>query len=110
MQPATGAEDLLQFTAPGLAEGGKNYLDRDLLMRGGQEQMRAVDYYYFVSGVVSALFYERRLCSAPDVNSTQTATMVAKYLNEHPERWQLSPVQLIHEALEPTFPCPRKAK
>jgi hypothetical protein len=106
--PRAKAEEF-DWSPPGLAMAGQDYVNFDQLPAGGDARLRANFYYYFVMGVTHTLFYERHLC-AGSIQGAQVATIVSKYLNDHPERWQLPAAQLISEALQPVFPCKAKGK
>jgi hypothetical protein len=105
---AIAAEPEMVWTPAGLADAGKDYVNWETLPPHGVERRRANYFYYFLMGVVVTLDAEGKLC-VPAVQSEQLAATVAKYLNDHPERWQYAPSQLIFEALQPTLQC-RKGK
>jgi Rap1a immunity proteins len=104
LTPIIGVADPeMVWTPAGLAEAGKEYVNWDSLPHGVARR-RANYFYYFVMGVAVTLDAEGKLC-LPPVQSEQLAATVAKYLNEHPERWEYAPSVLILEALQPSFGC-----
>jgi hypothetical protein len=103
---SAGAEpsDELDWRPAGLAMAGKDYTNWDLVPAGSDSQKRANYYYYFVIDVTHTLFVDKRVCGT-SLNGIRVATIVAKYLNDHPERCDATSAQLIFEAIHPLFPC-----
>ncbi len=98
-------EMLDNASPPALAAAGKDFVDLDRVTNI-EARSRAVNYIYFVLGSFDVYLNEKKLCQPPGgVTPAQIGAVVSKYLNDHPERWNLSPVRLIHEALAPVFPC-----
>ncbi len=59
----------------------------------------------YVSGVTDALSMGGGICLPEDAKLEQIFFMVIKYIKNNPEKWHLSGVQIVYDALEPTFPC-----
>ena len=62
-------------------------------------------YVGFVVGVHDVI--SRSLCPSSNVTVRQATTVVAKYLNEHPEQWNRPAHELVTKALRAAFPCRR---
>jgi hypothetical protein len=99
------AEDALEWSPETLAQAGIDYANFDLVSRA--DKQRANYYYFFVIGVMNALWNDGKLCFS-SIKGSEVATVVAKYLNDHPERWGEPSAQLIYEALQPTLGCSQK--
>jgi hypothetical protein len=98
--------DTMGWTPSELAVAGKEYIEWDHFASGSEEHRRADSFYWFVMGSLSTLAWQKQIC-AGSIQGAQIATMVAKYLNGHPEMWQRPTAELILAALQPTFPCSR---
>jgi hypothetical protein len=61
----------------------------------------------YILGVFDQMSFSRLICP-PDNPSGLTAQAVAvalKFLNDHPEKWHLSPAFLIGQGFQAAFPC-----
>ena len=63
----------------------------------------AGNYVGFVLGVHDLI--SPTLCQSGKVTVRQVTTVVAKYLNEHPEQWSQPAYQLVTTALQTAFSC-----
>lgn len=59
-----------------------------------------------ISDMASGYFF----CPPSNANYSQYARIVAKYLNNHPEKLNLIPLALVINALSEAFPCPKAKK
>lgn len=57
----------------------------------------------YVAGVSDSI--SQSLCLSGKVTVRQVTTVVAKYLNEHPEQWSHPAYQLVTAAVQAAFPC-----
>ena len=64
----------------------------------------------YILGVWDGLSLSRELCPTPNnpVATLQAVAVTRKYLKDHPERWNESPVDLVYEALRTIFPACRE--
>ena len=60
-------------------------------------------YVGYVVGVHDTI--SNNLCWSGNITVRQVTTVVAKYLNEHPEEWSRPAHQLVARALRNSFPC-----
>lgn len=62
----------------------------------------------YVGGVVDGMLWGEPsyLCLPEGVTQGQLAAVVAKFLEDHPERMHLNAPVLIADALQGAFPCP----
>jgi hypothetical protein len=60
----------------------------------------------YVMGVVDAV-ESIMICPGAGITAGQLTAMVAKYLEENPDKWSQSGDQIVVNALRPTFPCQR---
>lgn len=104
--PRTTDAETMGWTPSELASAGKAYIEWDHYPAGSEEHRRADAFYWFVIGSLTTLSWQRQICTGP-IQGAQVATMVAKYLNDHPETWQSPPASLVLSALQPSFPCPK---
>jgi hypothetical protein len=47
-------------------------------------------------------------CIPAHVTRAQELAIVVKYLNDHPDQWQIGSSVIIERALKASFPCPAK--
>jgi hypothetical protein len=60
----------------------------------------------YILGVADTLQIDRVTCRPQsDAATLQTLTIVRRYLNDHPERWDRHPAFLVRDALKGAFPC-----
>lgn len=61
----------------------------------------------YILGVYDQMSFSRLICppSNPTGGSAQAVAVAIKFLNEHPERWHLSPAYLLGESFKAAFPC-----
>ncbi len=64
----------------------------------------------YVIGTADALSMTEVICLSKDVKGEQLYSMVGKYIKNNPEKWHLSGIEIVTNALLPTFPCKSKAK
>lgn len=48
------------------------------------------------------------ICPREGIKAGQLTAMVAKYLEDNPDKWSQSGDQIVINALKPTFPCQKK--
>lgn len=61
----------------------------------------------FVSGAASATF-QKRWCPTEPFSFDMLSAVSAKFIREHPERWNTQPVELVLAPLAQAFPCSQK--
>jgi Rap1a immunity proteins len=61
-------------------------------------------YTGYVLGIFDTI--DSNLCISGSPTGGQVGTIVAKYLNEHPEEWNRPASLLVARALRQAFPCP----
>lgn len=70
----------------------------------------AAGYYTgYVDGVVEAL-WKKSVCLPEGSTHDQAYAVVAKYLKNNPEKWNMTPYLLVSTSLIEAFPCNRKTK
>jgi len=62
----------------------------------------------YVTGLADGLIVANRICVPDEVTNGQTAAVVLKFLNDHPERLHERRRTLASEALIRAFPCKGK--
>jgi hypothetical protein len=63
----------------------------------------------YIMGVFDQMSVSRLICppNNPDGLSAQAVAVALRFLNDHPERWHVSPVALIGQSFKDAFPCGR---
>jgi hypothetical protein len=81
-----------------------NSLRDECLPSLGKPSPRCIAY---VVGAVDGMWWgePNLICLPQGVTQDQLAEVVAKYLEDHPERLHLGAPVLIADALQPAFPC-----
>ncbi len=83
----------------------QNRIDRGDIRSGDyQDAARANGYVLGVVDTVVSIF----ICPGKEVKAGQLTAMVAKYLEDNPDKWSQSGDQIVINALKPTFPCQKK--
>lgn len=60
----------------------------------------------YLIGVLDRLAWRREVCLPPGGPGTASSIAVGtKFLNDHPERWSVTPSLLLEEAYKNAFPC-----
>lgn len=67
--------------------------------------IEATSFTDYVVGVHDALETTGAFCSPDKATISQVASVVAKYLNAHPEEWSEPGSVLVKRALRQAFPC-----
>jgi hypothetical protein len=62
----------------------------------------------YLTGIANVLEALKRACPPDGVGGGQLALVVVKYLDDHPERRHLTPLEHVVPALTDAFPCPDK--
>jgi hypothetical protein len=97
-QVSAGADAIVasSMSTTGLIEG----------CRRAGETMRA-DCAGYILGVYDQMALSRLICppNNPDGGSAQAVAVALRFLNEHPERWHMSPAFLLGESFKAAFPC-----
>lgn len=65
----------------------------------------ASSYSAFVSGIHDILEYNNVVCTNTNTTARQVYSVVANYLDNHPQHWDEPAHALVTEALLTTFPC-----
>lgn len=63
-------------------------------------------YVSYVLAVTDALVLNGIICTPVNSNVRQVTSVVAKYLEDQPERWSEPAYYLVFDALKSSFPCP----
>lgn len=58
----------------------------------------------YIAGVVDT-GNNYMFCTTPGVSRGQNSAIVAKYLRNNPEKWNMSAASLVVEAMKESFPC-----
>ena len=61
----------------------------------------------YINGVADTL-NGTVVCAPNEVTDGQLVAVVSKYVDEHPEQWQVQANLLVGRALHQAFPCPSK--
>lgn len=85
----------------------KKMLDAYSAVSKGQAKGRleAGEALGYVSGVWDTNYYVT-FCPGRGVQQSQAIAIVAKYLDEHPARWNEPAKMLLNEAFVAAYPCP----
>lgn len=70
-----------------------------------KQSAECIAYVVGIAELISAYDLDGFHACYDHVNPGQLRAVVRKYLNDHPERWHFSAVQLTMEALSKAFPC-----
>ena len=62
----------------------------------------------YVTGIAETFSILGLLCIPNGVTRGQMQAVVAKYLKEHPEKWNGDANPIVYVALSSAFPCPKK--
>jgi hypothetical protein len=59
----------------------------------------------YIMGVYDQMSLSRLICSPrnPNGGTAQAVAVALKFLNEHPEQWQLAPVYLVGQSFKAAF-------
>lgn len=62
----------------------------------------------YAMGLADLMMGQKRICMSSNVTSEQIRMTVENYLTRQPEQLQQHPVLLVIQALESSFPCPKR--
>lgn len=99
---------------------GRYFLTGNDLHEYCQDRAYGVACIYYVQGIIDGGVHLNRVgknqliiisgfrhCSSDNVTGGQLRDVVKRYLEEHPERRHWAAANIVGEALEEAFPCPK---